>query len=120
MSDNRLPSLPNGKARISFDKTAKGQVKVVLDLPTWLTRTDDFGRPRQVTKFKRVQSSDYEMVAKFQHAIESGWFTVDNQGNKFIDIINISYFDNSFKSGQTWVNFSELVSADIAPVEGSH
>jgi hypothetical protein len=120
MSSNRLPSLPDGKARVSFDTTAKGASKVVVDIPTWITRTDNYGRPRQVTKFKRVQSSEYEMVAKFQHAIDSGWFEVDTQGSKFLDLVNISYFDNSFKAGESWVNFSELVTADIAPVEGSH
>ena len=120
MSQDRLPSIPDGKARVSFGQTSKGQTKVILDVPTWRSRYDRFGRPQNVTKFKRLQTSDFELVSKLTHAIESGWFEVDSQGNQMLDLVNISYFDNSFKSGDTWINFSELVSADIAPVEGQH
>lgn len=120
MSNDRLPSLPDGKARVSFDKTAKGAIKVVLDIPTWLTKTDAYGKPKQTLKFKRVQTSDFELVRKFQHYCENSWFEVDNQDKMVMDLIDITYFDNSFKSGETWVNYSELVTAEIAPLEGSH
>ena len=118
---NRLPSIPDGKAQVSFDETARGASKVVLNIPTWLMGTDRFGAPTKITKFKRVQSSDSELVAKFIHAIDSGWFETDVNGNKFVDITNVTYFDNSFKTKDgAWINFSQLVTADIATVEGAH
>jgi hypothetical protein len=58
------------------------------------------------------------MVAKFTHMIESGWFELDSQGNHVVDLVNISYFDNSFKVGNDWINYSQLVTADVAPVVG--
>lgn len=118
---NRLPSLPAGKARVSFSTTNKGAKKVILDIPTWLQSVDNYGKPRTVTKFKKLQSSDYEVVAKFQRALESGWFIEeqDGRGNKvtIMDLSNITYFDNSFQTKEgTWINFSQIVSADISEV----
>jgi len=118
MSTDRIPSIPDGKAQVSFDKTTKGADKLVLSVPTWIQRWDKVGRPQLVTKYKRLQTSDQEMVAKFTHYIESGWFELDSQGNHVVDLVNISYFDNSFKSGNTWINYSQLVTADVAPVVG--
>ena len=119
MSTDRIPSIPDGKAQVSFDKTTKGADKLVLSVPTWIQRWDRIGRLQLVTKYKRLQTSDPELVAKFAHMIESGWFELDSQGNHVVDLVNISYFDNSFKSGDTWINYSQLVTADIAPAEGA-
>ena len=118
MSTDRIPSIPDGKAQVSFDKTQKGTDKLVLSVPTWIQRWDRVGRPQLVTKYKRLQTSDAEMVAKFVHIIESGWFELDSQGNHVVDLVNISYFDNSFKVGNDWINYSQLVTADVAPVVG--
>ena len=119
--DDRLPSLPDGIARVSFGTTNNGGKKLVLDVPTWLMGYTKSGAPRPTTRNKRLQTSDSEMVAKFEHAIESGWFELDSQGNKVVKLINISYFDNSFQTqNKTWINFSQLVSADIAPEISAH
>ena len=69
-----------------------------------------------------LSHSDWEIQYtsyKFANMIESGWFELDSQGNHVVDLVNISYFDNSFKSGDTWINYSQLVTADIAPAEGA-
>ena len=58
MSTDRIPSIPDGKAQVSFDKTTKGADKLVLSVPTWIQRWDRIGRPQLVTKYKRLQTSD--------------------------------------------------------------
>lgn len=119
--DDRLPSLPDGVAKVSFGVTNKGGKKLILDVPTWLMGYTKSGAPRPTTRNKRLQTSDSEMVAKFEHIIESGWFELDSQGNHIVKLINISYFDNSFQTqDKSWISFSQLVSADIAPVDGQH
>jgi len=88
---NRLPSIPAGKARVSFDTTTRGAKKVILDIPTWLQTVDNNGAPRTVTKFKRLQTSDYEMVNRFANALERGWFLeeTNNKGDK-VTVMDIS------------------------------
>lgn len=118
---NRLPSLPAGKARVSFGTTTKGASKVILDIPTWLQSIDNYGKPRTLTKYKKLQTSNSDIVSRFQNALERGWFfeEADRQGNKvtIMDLSNISYFDNYFQTKEgNWVNFSELVTADISEV----
>lgn len=119
--DNRLPSLPDGIAKVSFGITNNGGKKLILDVPCWLMSYTKTGVPRPTIRNKRLQTSDSEMVAKFEHIIESGWFELDAQGNQEVKLVNISYFDNSFQTkDKSWINFSQLVSADIAPVDGQH
>lgn len=119
--DNRLPSIPDGIARISFGATDTNKEKLILDVPCWVIGYTKTGVPRTETKFKRLQTSDPELVAKFKHAVENGWYDTDTQGNMMVDVINISYFDTSFQTAtKQWINFSKLVSADIAPVDSQH
>lgn len=118
---NRLPSLPAGTARVSFSTTTKGARKVILDIPTWLMTNDRNGIPQTLTKYKKLQTSDFDIVARFQNALEKGWFLeeIDRKGNKvtIMDLSNISYLDNYFQTKEgNWVNFSQLVTADISEV----
>ncbi len=118
--DNRVPSLPDGGAKVSFGISASGGKKVILDVPCWVTGYTKTGMPRTNLKNKRLSTSDAELVAKFEHAIDSGWFELDSQGNHVVDLINITYFDNSFQKDNAWINFSQLLTADIAPLAETH